>query len=208
MILSLLLLLATAPHSGDPVAASLESFSRVASYTVTIRSKGDDSSQIIRYFYKRPGFVRMEFVSPHNGAVLVYSPLTEKARLRPFGFFKSMVLTLDPGSSLIRGPQGRRVDRSDLGALLETVKTLAEKGKTGVKGNVKVGGKDTVLVEVTGSNGETVAGGVHRYLIWLDAVTILPLKVRSFDQKDSLIEDVAMDDLEIDVTLPDSLFEI
>jgi outer membrane lipoprotein-sorting protein len=150
----------------------------------------------------------MEFVRPHKGAVLVFNPLTKKARLRPFGFLKPFVLTLDPGNSLITSPQGRRVDASDLGTFLKTVKSLAEKGKTGVKGNEKVGGMDAVIVEVTGAKGMTVAGGVHRYLLWLDAQTLLPLKTRSFDSDDNMIEDVVMDDLDINVPIPDSLFTI
>ena len=208
MILYFILLLATAFPPGDPIAASLESFSRVDSYSVTIRSTSDGSSQIIRYFFKRPGFVRMEFVRPHRGAVLVFNPLTKKAGLRPFGFLKHFVLTLDPDNGLITSPQGRRVDASDLGAFLGTVKTLAEKGETEVKGNEKVGGRDALLVEVTGAMGMTVAGGVHRYLIWLDAATLLPLKTRSFDSAGNVIEDVLMDDLRINIPLSDSLFAL
>jgi hypothetical protein len=44
----------------NPLATALESFPRVATYRVTIRTMSGDSRQIIRYFFKRPGLVRMD----------------------------------------------------------------------------------------------------------------------------------------------------
>ncbi len=81
----------------------------------------------------------MEFIEPHKGAVLVYNPEKKEARLRPFGFFKPLVLTLSPDNRLIATPRGHRVDASDPGAPLETVKKLADRGKMAIMGHVKVG---------------------------------------------------------------------
>jgi outer membrane lipoprotein-sorting protein len=208
MLARLLLLIAMASSLNNPIDAALESFHNLSSYRVTIRSSSGGSSQTIRYFFKSPGFVRMEFINPHNGAVLVYNPDTKKARLRPFGFLKALVLTLDPGSGLITSPQGHRVDASDLGSFLGTVKRLADKGKSRVIGKEKVGERDAVLVEVTGTKGITVADGIHRYLLWMDAGTLLPIRTRSFDADGNNVEDVFMDDLEINVELSENLFEL
>lgn len=207
IIQSLLLLALTAPPS-DQVVASVESFRHVASYRVTIRSQSDDSLEIIRYFFKKPGYVRMEFIKPHKGAVLVYNPEKKKARLRPFGFLKPLVLTLDPDSSLITSPTGHRVDFSDMGAFLETVEKLAEHGKSRITGTAMVGKKEVLLVDVRGEEGVTVNGAVHRYLLWLDPQTMLPLRTQAFDAGGKPVEDVIMDDLEINVDLADSLFDL
>jgi outer membrane lipoprotein-sorting protein len=204
----LFLYLALASSIGNPLASALESFHHVSAYRVTIQSMSGDSRQIIRYFYKRPGFVRMEFVTPHKEAVLVYRPDTKKARLRPFGFFRPLVLTLAPDNGLITDPQGHRVDVSDIGAFLETVKTLADKGESRIKGDDKVGGRQALLVEVTGGEGVTVNGNIHRYLIWLDARTLMPLRTQSFAADGAQVEDVLMEDLEINVEIPDSLFAL
>ena len=203
-----ILFFALASSINNPVASALESFHRVATYRVTIQSKSGGSHHIIRYFFKRPGFVRMEFIKPHKESVLVYSPATKKARLRPFGFLKPFVLTLPPDSGLITTPQGHRVDASDLGAFLETVETLAGKGISRIMGYEKIGDRQALLVDVRGGEGITVNGNIHRYLLWLDARTLLPLRTQSFAADETLVEDVVMDDLEINVDLPDSLFEL
>jgi hypothetical protein len=208
MLHQLLLSFALASSINNPLASALESFHNIATYRVTIRSESGGSRQTIRYFYKRPGFVRMEFLKPHKDAVLVYSPVTKKARLRPFGFLRPLVLTLAPDSGLITSPQGHRVDASDLGAFLETVKILAERGITRTIGNEEIGDRSALLVDVRGGEGITVSGNIHRYLLWLDAGTLLPLKTRSFTADDAPVEDVLMDDLEINVELPDSLFAL
>jgi outer membrane lipoprotein-sorting protein len=206
MLAQFFLYLALASSIGNPLASALESFHRVATYRVTIQSMSGDSRQIIRYFFKRPGFVRMEFITPHKEAVLVYRPDTKKARLRPFGFLKPFVLTLAPDNGLITDPQGHRVDVSDIGAFLETVKTLADKGESRIKGDDKVGGRQALLVEVRGGEGVSVNGNIHRYLLWLDARTLMPLRTQSFAADGAQVEDVLMEDLEINVELPDSLF--
>jgi hypothetical protein len=208
MIINFFLLLTLATPIKDPVAAALESFRHVASYRVTLRSRSDGSAAIIRYYFRKPGFVRMEFIKPHNGAVLVYNPVKKEAQLQPFGFLKSLVLTLDPDNRLITTPKGHRVDASDLGTFLETVKKLAERGKIMIMGNKKVGGKDALIVDVQGEDGIVVSDGIHRYLLWLDIRTLLPLKTKSFDLRNKPVEEVLMDDPEINIDLPDSLFDL
>jgi hypothetical protein len=208
MIIYLFLLFALVTPLKDPVAAALESFRHVASYRVTLRSQSNGSATIIRYFFRKPGFIRMEFIKPHNGAVLVYNPEKREAQLRPFGFLKSLVLTLDPDSKLITTPMGHRVDASDPGTFLETVKKLAEHGEARTMGNEKVGGQEALIVEVQGEEGIADKEGIHRYLLWLDVRTLLPLKTKSFDLRGKQVEEVLMDDPEININLPYSLFDL
>jgi outer membrane lipoprotein-sorting protein len=208
MKLFFLFLLALTAPPNDPIDAALESFSHVNSYRLTLHSNSGGSSEYIRYYFKRPGFVRMEFIKPHKGAVLVYNPFNKKARLRPFGFFSLLVLTLAPDNSLITSPRGHHVDASDLGSFLETVQKLADHGKVTIKGNEKAGERETLLVEVIGAGDVTVDSGVHCYLLWLDDRTLLPVRTKSFNLRGEPVEDVVMDDLEINVELPESLFEM
>ncbi|HXV09288.1 MAG TPA: sigma-E factor regulatory protein RseB domain-containing protein [Burkholderiales bacterium] len=205
MIAALFLSASLAIGGSDPIDVAVERYQKVESYEVTLRSSGADRSDIIRFSYKRPGFVRMDFVRPHEGAVLIYSPLTMDVRLWPFGE-KFFSLTLSPENGLVQSPTGQRVDQSDIGALLRHVKTLQRNGETAVVGEERVGGTRALRVLVSG-RGEFVVGNVHRYDLWLDAVTSLPLKVVSRDVKGDIIETVLMDDLRINVRLPDNLFD-
>ena len=206
MIMVALLLAASAgANAVDPVDAAIERYRAVESYQVTLRSSHGDQSDIIRFSYKKPGFVRMDFVQPHEGAVLIYSPLTNDVRLWPFGegFFS---LTLSPENPLVQSPTGQRVDRSDIGALLDNVKSLQREGETAVLGEETLGGRKTIRLAVSVA-GNFVAGNVRRYELWLDSVTLLPLKVVSRDAENEIIETVVMDGLRINIKLPDRLFD-
>jgi len=207
MIVPILLLLGMTVSSHDPIAVAVESYQRIASYRVTLHSRHGGNEEIIRYFYKKPGFIRMEFVKPHKGALLVYDPTAKIVRLRPFGFTSLFVLALDPDNSLVKSAQGHRVDESDIGALLRRVQRLQEHGTTAVTGEETVGGRKAALVTVEGREGYSLQG-IHRYLLWLDKTTHLPAKVAAYDDKGKLVEEVVMSDLEVNVVLEDGVFRL
>jgi outer membrane lipoprotein-sorting protein len=203
----LLLLLALPLAAADPVTAALERFTAVKTYQVTLRSTSGGEREIIRYYYKKPGFIRMEFKSPHRGAVLVYDPKKKKVRIRPFGMMEPFVLTLDPDNRLVRSSQGHCVDESDLGALLRRVLMLKEKGTAVTDGKEILKGRAAMRVVITGREGMAV-DGIHRYRLWLDAASRLPLKVVAYAASGEVLEEVLMDDLAVDVPLPERLFEL
>lgn len=196
------------PPSGtppDPLASAIEHYDTVKSYRVNIQSFHADGEEHIRYYYRKPGFVRMEFIRPHDGAVLVYNPLTQRARLWPFGAGHFPEFNLSPGNPLIRSSRGQQVDRSDVGALFENIRTLQARGNAEILGEENVDGHTILHLVVIGTGGIAVAG-VHRYELWLDTVNQFPVKVISRDQQNAIIETVMMEALEINTTLPEALF--
>ena len=207
MLLTILFMLTLVTPTQDPVAAALENYRNVTSYRVTLHSGDGDEAEVIRYFYKRPGFVRMEFVRPHKGALLVYDPGTKTIRLRPFSFFSPFVLTLSPDDSLVQSAQGHRVDASDIGAFLLRVKRLQEHGTTVIREDETVEGKSALTVSVKGK-GDFAVEGVHQYLLWLDKVTMLPLKTAAYGVDGNLIEEVRMEGLELNVKLDGNFFKL
>jgi len=207
MVPFLFLMLALAATPTDPLDVAVASYQRVVSYRVTVRSRSGSPNETLRYFFKRPGFVRIEFIEPHNGAILVYNPLKKEARLRPFGFMKPLVLTLNPGNRMILSSRRHRIDASDFGAMLAAARRLREKGKSSTQGYVFVGGRKALLVAVEGGEGMSVEHNVHRCLLWLDAKTFLPVKTMTYNESGELLEEVVMDHLEVNIALPDTLFE-
>jgi outer membrane lipoprotein-sorting protein len=190
----------------EPIAAARQQFEQLDSYRVTVRSSAPHTrQQVARYTYRKPGFVRMEFVTPHAGALMIYNPHSGKVRLWPFGH-PGFALTLAPDNPLIRGPHGHRIDRSHVGMLLQAVQILQAGGDTTLLGESAVGHWTTQGWSITGAPGKTVAG-VHRFQLWLAKGTQFPVKVVSFDLDGELLETVLMDDVEVDVALPADFFQ-
>ncbi|CAG1066096.1 hypothetical protein BAC1_01694 [uncultured bacterium] len=187
----------------DPVDEALSSFARLGGYRVTLRSS---AGEVIRYSFKKPGYIRMEFEKPHKGAVLVYDPFKKEALLRPFGFLKSLEMRMGPQDRLIRSSSGHTVDESDIGSLLRNVKTLKENGSIEAAGQEKLGGRDALVAEVRGIGGFEV-DGISRYRLWLDKTLMLPLKVEAYSRSGELLEGVLMDDIETDPAFPADFFK-
>ncbi|MGE4048341.1 MAG: outer membrane lipoprotein carrier protein LolA [Acetobacteraceae bacterium] len=187
----------------DPVAAALERYEDVKAYTVTLKSSARGEDDVIRYAYRRPGHVRMEFVAPHAGMVMIYDPQAAEVRLWPFGpgYFS---LTFDPDNRLIRSRTGQRIDRSDFGALLQNVRSLQRSGQTTCVAE-QINGRDALHVAVEGELADSL-GAIRRYELWLDAANRMPLRVISRDRADTVIEEVWFEELRLDPELPASIF--
>lgn len=207
MIALLLMMMVVSVPIDDPLDEALQSFRGVSTYRVTIRSGGDSPGEIIRYHYRKPGYVRMDFIKPHKGAALTYDPLKRTVALRPFGIFSSFLLSLSPDNSLVTSSRGHRVDSSDIGALLGRVQKLQKQGTTVITGEERVGGNGARVVVIEG-NGDSAVEGIHRYVLWLDKKTGLPLKTMAYGISGDLVEDVLMDDLEINIPLQPGLFTL
>jgi len=190
---------------GNPVTIALRNYRNITTYQVTLRSKSHNFFEEIRYYYKS-AYIRMEFVKPLPGVILTYNPIKKEVRLRPFRFINHVV-TLSPDNDMIQSSAGHKVDESDIGSLLEIVAKLQSNGKTYIMKDESLSGRQTVLVRVTGIEDFTICG-IHQYDLWLDKMTYLPLKIISYDLLEGVIEEVLMDDLKIDLDLPDNLFHL
>lgn len=191
--------------SADPLHEAAEHYRMVESYRVTIRVLHANSDEHIHYYFKKPGFVRMEFIRPHAGAALVYNPFTRRVRMWPFGAGRFPEFNLSPGNPLIQNARGQQVDYSDVGALFDNVSALRVGGNCEILGEESVGGRTTIHVIVT-RRGDITGARIHCYELWLDTISQFPVKVISRDRLDSVIETVMMEDLEINPTLLEAVF--
>lgn len=207
MLPALLLAASLTVSSPDMLLAeAAASFQRIDTYRVTIRSVHAEGEEHIRYHYRKPGFVRIEFIRPHEGAVLVYSPLTQKVSLWPFGVGSFPRLNLSPGNPLILSPRGQRVDRSDVGALFANIRAVQARGSAEIHGEERHGDRTRLHLTATAARPSAI-GEIHSYEVWIDAETLFPAKVIARDRMDSVLETVIMEAPEINVPLPRALFE-
>ncbi len=201
-----LALLAGEAMSADVLADARARLRELHSYRLTLRAlAADGERQVIRYAWRRPGWIRMDFVEPHRGAVLIYDPGAQRVRLSPFGAEHLPTLNLSPDNPLIRSPRGHSVDRSDVGALLANLAELRARGTLAAPVAAEVGGRPATLIEIEGDAGVSV-GGVHRYRVWLAEDSLFPLKVQSYDARGAPIESVDMSDAELDVAFHEQFF--
>lgn len=201
-----LLAISVALLGADPIDDALSAFRDLQSYSVTLKAQ-TDRTETIKYHYKKPGYVRMEFEEPHKGALLAYDPHAKEVTLRPFGLLRSFKMRLSPESSIIRSSRGHTVDESDIGALLDTVDRLRKNGTVEVKGTEEAAGRTATLVEVRGKDGYEV-DGINRYRLWFDEESRLPVRVEAYDAQGEALEKVEMTELEIDPEFPADFFRL
>lgn len=201
MLLALSFAAAISGVAADELSWAMDNYRKVQSYVVTIHSSGRSDLQDIRYSFKKPGFVRMDFIYPHNGTVLIYSPVTGRVSVWPFGIHHFPKLNLSPNNSLIQGSGGQRIDHSDIGALFDNIYTMALNGTIE---NRAIDSRNLHLV-ITGAD-KVAIGTIHRYELWLDPESGFPRKVISYDLQNRIIETVIMDVPTVNIQLPEVLF--
>lgn len=196
------------PATADPLDEALARYRSIETYRVTLRSSESPGSafrEVIRYVYRKPGWVRMDFHRPYAGMVLTYNPEKKAVRIWPFGP-GGPGFTLSPDNWLLSSAGKHRVDRSDIGALLTHVLRLRRQGATEILGEAPLDGRAVLQLRVTGRDRDEV-DGVHRFDLWLDAVTLMPLKVEAYDRDGVPVDLVLMDDMETDLALPAGIFD-
>lgn len=206
MLAGMLLVMTLGLVDTDPVADALARFSQLSSYQLTLRSRGPREVQVMRYAYRKPGFVRLELISPFKGAVLIYSPISRKVRLWPFGFSRRHSgFSLSPANRLVQSAGGHRVDESDVGALLHNLQRLQRQGETRLMGESMIGAKSVLRFSVD-ATGKAAVDEVSRYDVWLDSHSLFPLKVVSFDREGKELETVLMENVVINPEFPNNFF--
>lgn len=201
------LMLALSLLSEDPVMTAIEKFKGIETYRLTFRSKSKTYTEELRYYYKKPGYIRMEFIKPYRGAILVYTPEKKKVVVRPFGFLKPFTLKLKPDNALIKSGGGHRIDESDLGSLLNVIQKLSRRGEMKNLRIEKAGEIEMLVVSVKGSNGYSM-DRVNHFLLWFEKESALPVKIKTYDVEGELLEEVLMDKIEIDVEFPENFFNL
>ncbi|MBL1377603.1 LolA family protein [Zobellella iuensis] len=202
MLSGILLLMALALDSSDPLEQAQARFDALQGYRLELRSEGPGGNQLLRYAYRQPGLVRLDVISPHAGAVLIYSPYSERVRLWPFGL-NGPSLSLSPDNRLVKSPRGHRLDRSDVGVLLQSVRRLGLQGELRLLGESWLGER---LVLQLLARGPAEPGQPARYEIWLDKSLLFPVRVISHDARGNLLETVWLEHIELDPPFADDLF--
>ncbi len=67
-----------------------------------------------KYFFKKPGRIRVEFISPHSGLIVFYRRGEGEATLRPFPSFPSLQFNFSIDNSILQTPTGQSINQTDM----------------------------------------------------------------------------------------------
>jgi hypothetical protein len=145
--------------------------------------------------------VRIDFIKPYDGEALICNPMTRRVNLWPFGVGHFPKLNLHPNNSLIRGDGSQRIDHSDIGSLFSNIRILAIEGTT-ESNPLDPYGTHAIIT----GNKYSRDDGVHRYELWLNSKNGFPSKVISYNHQNEVIETVVMENLKVNIQLPEGFF--
>lgn len=188
------------------VTKMVETFDSLVNYTAEITTIEKDSKTKMYYFYQKPGYTKMVFIEPHEGATLSYNPNSGKVVLRPFKNFRSISMSLSPENSLIQSPRGHSVDKSDIGCFLRTMTKIYKNGKAKiVSGTEELPGKK-IIFEVTGNNDFSI-DKINKYKVEFNSGLYFPTEVKAYSSDGELIEHMKLADVKIDQNFASDTFE-
>ncbi len=188
------------------VTKMMGTFNGLVNYSAVITTYEKENKTKIRYFYQKPGYAKIVFIEPHEGATLSYNPNTGKVVLRPFKSLQSVSLSLSPDNILIQSPRGHSVDKSDIGFLLGTMAKLHKNGMAKIiSGSVEnPGGK--IIFEVTGNNDFSI-DKINKYKVEFNSDLYFPTEVKAYSSDNELIEHMKLADIKIDQNFAADTFE-
>ncbi|MEW6489770.1 MAG: hypothetical protein AB1578_17915 [Thermodesulfobacteriota bacterium] len=165
----------------------------------------------LRYWFQKPDRLRLEFISPRAGLVLVYpyrpdGPQGEpRARVQPGGFLRFLRLTLDPGSPRLAVAPGQGVDQTDLGLL---VRNIARSLTAEARSPPVLREYRDHLVAAVEAEAHFLRGVPARYEFRIDRALWLPVGVREELPERGWVREVVFQDLDVNPGFPEDLFRL
>jgi hypothetical protein len=169
------------------------------------RRDGSYSARKFLYTFKKPNLVRLDFVTPYPGMVLVYPDSEGKVVLRPPGWARFFKFRLAPDDPLLTVSAGQRIDQTDMGLLIGNIagSVTAER-----RGPIEVSeDRNGIRVRVLAED-HFREGVVTLYLFLIDRKLRLPVEVRESNRKGGLERAVFFRDIRTNINLPDKTFQV
>jgi outer membrane lipoprotein-sorting protein len=162
--------------------------------------------KVLRLSFKKPELMHaIGLQGVEEGAEAVYREGKIRAthhRYIPF------TLTFDVDSVIARSPRhGLRVDKCTLGGIIERINYYQEKGEIEPAGIEDIAGRECYSLVMIPHTRE----GKHpivKETVWIDKTSFLPVRHVLYEEGGRLAESRTFQDLEINIGLPDELFDI
>jgi outer membrane lipoprotein-sorting protein len=187
-----------------------ESYTDVEDYQTDVRvvcygHTDSPEERRFTYTFRKPDMVRMDFDSPHSGAVLIYPDPGGKVLVRPFPWAPLFRLRLDPDSSFLSEPSGQRIDQTHMGLLIENIGRSLKDGRRG-KSEFRES-ESTVDIRVLARD-HFLPGTTTFYRFLIDKESWLPVAVEERTPDGSLKREVRFRNLRTNLGLPRRFFSL
>jgi outer membrane lipoprotein-sorting protein len=176
---------------------------RVQVKVVTAENAGNRTEEFI-YTFKKPNHIRIHFLTPQPGTILIYPDKEGKVSVRPWGW-SFLDLHLSPDSILMANSSGQRIDQTDFGLLIKNIGRSVASGRRGPleildeAHDIRIG----VLAE-----DNFRAGKITKYQFTIDKNTHLPAEVEEWTPEGAFERKITFRKLEINLHVPDSFFHL
>jgi outer membrane lipoprotein-sorting protein len=157
--------------------------------------KGRQRKNIIKYHFKKPNEIRLEWIGPKKvrGQLAVYSNGVMKAVLSWLPF----AIEINPDSNLGKGDANYPIYRSSMGSLLEQIVIDLDRAVVA-----------RIIEKEDGFVVYEIINDTNRAKIKIDMHRLIPVFIEQFDLKGTLIDGGYFSDFEENVTFPDDFFKL
>jgi outer membrane lipoprotein-sorting protein len=170
----------------------------------TLQSDGSFKVERFIYSFKKPDHIRLDMETPHPGAVAIYPDRDGKVVVRRSATSRFLILHLQPDSFLLGGRPEHRIDRSDMGLLIQNIgRSLTDERR----GPVDVFEKDGIVwIRVLAAD-HFRSGIVTLYEFRIDPKVWLPVGVTESTADGRLVRVTDHEKLRVNPRLNDSFFD-
>lgn len=185
-------------------------YARILDYQMLVESSTYAGETIqeetrILYRYRKPGKIRIDFLHPREGWVLVYPSRRGRVGVQAAGMLRSLRLSLAPDDPLLTVWPGQQVTQTDLGLLIEHIAQSLTEKRLGPADISQVEGDLVIRVE---AENHFLKGVPTRYEFRIDQERWLPVEVREEIPQLGRKRRVRFRELRTDLGFPDTLFQL
>jgi outer membrane lipoprotein-sorting protein len=175
---------------------------RVQVKVVTGENAGNRTEEFI-YTFKKPNHIRIDFLTPQPGTILIFPDAEGKVLVRPWGW-SFLDLHLSPDSILLATSSGQRIDQTDFGLLIKNIGRSMDGGRRGPLEILDEA--HDIRIRVLAED-HFRAGKITKYQFTIDKNTYLPAQVEEWTPDGVFERKITFRNLEVNTGVPDSFFK-
>ena len=156
------------------------------------------------YTFKKPKWVRLDFISPHPGMMLVYPDPDGKVLMKPQGVLSVLTFHLALDDPLLGNPSGQRLDQTDLGVLIKNIRHSVTDQR---RGPVSLS-EDKAAIRIQVLADDHFRAGVEtKYQFLISKELWLPVEVSEATTQGVQEGKIIFHNLRTNINVPDDLFQ-